>query len=105
MVAQWLRIRLPVQETRVRSLVWKIPHAAVQLSLCTTTVEPALQASGTAMTEAQMPRVQAPQQEATPVRRPSTSMKSISCSLQLEKSPCSNEDPAQPKINKIVKEK
>ena len=30
-VAQWLRIRLPVQGTRVRALVWGIPHAAERL--------------------------------------------------------------------------
>ena len=41
LVAQWLRIRLPMQETWVRSLVWKIPHDAGQLSSCTTTTESA----------------------------------------------------------------
>ena len=39
-MAQWLRIRLPMQGTRVRALVWKIPHAAEQLSPCATTTEP-----------------------------------------------------------------
>ena len=33
LVAQWLRICLPVQGTRVRALVGKIPHAAEQLGL------------------------------------------------------------------------
>ena len=37
LVAQRLRIRLPVQGTRVRALV---PHAAEQLSPCATTTEP-----------------------------------------------------------------
>ena len=32
LVVQWLRICLPVQGTWVWSLVWKIPHAAEQLS-------------------------------------------------------------------------
>ena len=35
LVAQWLRIHLPIQGTWVRSLVQKIPHAAEQLSPCT----------------------------------------------------------------------
>ena len=45
LVAQWLRICLPLQGTQVRALVpWcrKIPHAAEQLSPCATTTEPAL---------------------------------------------------------------
>ena len=42
LVAQWLRIRLPMQTTRVRCLMGKIPHAAEQLSPYTTTTEPAL---------------------------------------------------------------
>ena len=40
LVVQWLRIRLPVQGTRVRALVWEDP--TWQLSLCATTTEPAL---------------------------------------------------------------
>ena len=40
LVAQWLRIRLPMQGTPVRALVWEDhTHAAEQLSLCTTTTE------------------------------------------------------------------
>ena len=55
LVAQWLRIRLPMQGTQVRALgSGKIPHAAEQLSPCATT------------TEARMPRVRALQQEKTP---------------------------------------
>ena len=42
LMAQWLRIHLPMQGTRVQSLVWENPHAAEQLSPCTTTTEPAL---------------------------------------------------------------
>ena len=38
----WIRIGLPVQQTWAHSLVWKIPHAAEQLSLCATTTEPKL---------------------------------------------------------------
>ena len=42
LVAKWIRICLPMQETWVPSLVWKIPHALEQLSLCTTTTESVL---------------------------------------------------------------
>ena len=42
LVVQWLRIQLPMQVTRVQALVWKIPHAAEQLSPCATITEPAL---------------------------------------------------------------
>ena len=31
LVAQWLRICLPMQGTRVRALVWEDPHAVEQL--------------------------------------------------------------------------
>ena len=41
LVVQWLRICLPMQGTRVRALVWEIPHAAEQLGPCVTTAEPA----------------------------------------------------------------
>ena len=39
---QWIEIRLPMQETQVLSLVWKIPRAAEHLSPRSTTPELAL---------------------------------------------------------------
>ena len=42
LVVQWLRIRLPMQGTRVWALVQEIPHAVEQLSPCATTTKPAL---------------------------------------------------------------
>ena len=45
------------------------------------------------------PRACAPQREATPRRRPGTARKSSPRMPQLKKSPRSNKDPAQPKIN------
>ena len=66
-MAQWLRIHLPMQGTRVRALVQEdpIPHAAEQLSPCATTTEPACHT-----TEAHAPRAYAPQQETrAPQRR------------------------------------
>ena len=41
LVAQWLRICLPMQGTRVRAWSGKIPHAAEQLGPCATATEPA----------------------------------------------------------------
>ena len=46
LVAQWLRIRLPVQETQVRALVWEDPtcHGAarpVRHNYCACALEPA----------------------------------------------------------------
>ena len=74
LVAQWLRICLPMQETWVRSLVWKTPHVAEQLSPCTTTTEaseprarePQLLSLHATTTEAHAPRAQALQQEKPP---------------------------------------
>ena len=42
LVVQWLRIRLPMQGHGFKPWSGKIPHAAEQLSPCTTTTEPAL---------------------------------------------------------------
>ena len=51
------------------------------------------------------PRAQALQQEKPPQWEARAAQESSPCSLQLEKSPCSNHDPAQPKINKYFKTK
>ena len=40
LVAQWLRICLPMQGHRFEPWSRKIPHATEQLSLCATTTEP-----------------------------------------------------------------
>ena len=63
LVAQWLRIHLPMQGTRVWALVQKIPHAAEQLSLHSRAREPQLLSLRATTTEAHMPRARAPQQE------------------------------------------
>ena len=42
LVAQWLRIRLPMQGHGFKSWSGKIPHATEQLSPCITTTEPVL---------------------------------------------------------------
>ena len=62
-MAQWLRTHLPMQETWVQSLLWKIPHATQQLSPCATTSEPVLDGLGDATTEPLRPIDCALQQE------------------------------------------
>ena len=42
LVAQWVRIRLPVQGTGFDPWSGKIPHTTEQLSPCATTTEPVL---------------------------------------------------------------
>ena len=94
-MAQWLRIHLPTQEIQVRSLVWK-DHT------CGRTAKPmhhSYWALVLQLLKSMCPRACAPQWEATPRRSPGTARKSSPRSPQLEKSPCSNKDPAQPKIN------
>ena len=67
LVAQWLRIRLPMQGHGFEPWSGKIPHAAEQLSPCATTTEPALQSPRATTTEARTPRAPAPQQEKPPL--------------------------------------
>ena len=75
LVAQWLRICLPMQGTQVRSLVREdlTCHATEQLSPCATTTEPALYSPCSATSEA------------TTMRSPGTATKSSPHLPQLEK--------------------
>ena len=84
-------------------------HAAVQLSLCTTAIELALESLGCTITEPMCrsllkpvrPRARALQHEKPPQREACTLQLDSSLRLpQLEKSLHSSKDPAQPKINK-----
>ena len=102
LVAQWLRICLPMQGTRVRALIQEDPtcRGATKpvlnlcsracepqlLSLCSTARKPQLLSPRATTTEARAPRAHAPQQrEATAMRSPCTTMKSSPLSPQLEK--------------------
>ena len=70
-MVQWLRIRLPMQGTQIRALVWEDPtcHGATKahepqlLSLCSRAREPQLLSPRATTTEALTPRAHAPQQE------------------------------------------
>ena len=67
LVAQWLRIRLLMQGTRVRSLVWEYPTCrGATKPMCHNywACEPQLLSLRTTTTEAHTPRARAPQWEA-----------------------------------------
>ena len=71
LVVQWLRIRLPMQGTQVRSLVREDPTCCRAtkpqlLSLRSRAREPQLLSLHAATTEARMRRAHAPQQEKPP---------------------------------------
>ena len=92
-MAHWLRIRLPMQGTWVRALVWEDPTCrgatkarAPQLpSLCSRARVPQLLSLRATTTEAHTPRPRALQREATAMRSPHTAAKSSPHSPQLEK--------------------
>ena len=85
LVAQWQRICLPMQETRVWSLAQEdLTCLGVIKSTCRGDWSP-------------LPRACAP---LLARRSLSFAMKRCPCSMQLGKSPCSHEAPAQTKINK-----
>ena len=73
LVAQWLRIHLPMQGTRVRSLVREDPTCSGAtkpvpqlLSLRSRAHKPQLLSPHATTTEARAPRARAPQQEKPP---------------------------------------
>ena len=63
LVAQWLRIRLPMQGTRVRALVQEDPTCRGATKPMPTAAAPALWSPLATTTEARTPRARAPQQE------------------------------------------
>ena len=93
LVVQWLRIRLPVQETWLWALVREDPTCCGApepqlLSLCSRAHEPQLLSPCATTTEACVSRARALQWEATAMRSLCTANKSSPRSPQLEKSPC-----------------
>ena len=106
LVAQWLRIRLPMQGTRVRALVWEDPT-------CRMTTKPACHnywacplepmshnycSPRATTTEAHVPRAPAPQQEKPPQWEALAPQWRVAPAHHNYRKPaCSNEDPRQPK--------
>ena len=71
----------------------RIPHAAEQLSTCTTAAEPALWSPRATTTEAHTPRARAPQREATAMRSPCTAMRRVPRLPQLERAHAQQQGP------------
>ena len=113
LVAQWLRIRLPMQGTRVQALVREDPtcHGATKpvrhnyRACALEPVEPQLLSPWATTTEARAPRSHALQtREATAMRSPRTTTKSSPLSPQLEKASMQQRRPNAAK-NKFIKKK
>ena len=103
LVAQCQRIHLPMQETRVRSLVWKIPHAWEQLLPRSTATELVLQSRGTAAPEAPSLSAALCHERSPATRSLRTELERSPCSLQPARSPRGNES-AQPQVNAQIKQ-
>ena len=97
LVTQWWRIYLPVQENMSSSLVWEDPTCcgATKPTSCNSWAQ-VLQLLKSSLAERALQQEKPLQWEA---RAPQ--LESSPHSMQLEKSPCSNENPAQPKSIKI----
>ena len=109
LVAQWWGIHLPMQETQVWSLIQKDPAFLEETEpVChgnwACALQPALESWQAATSEPTHLRAQALRRETTAEKPMSTAWEQPR-SPQLEESPGSNEDPAQPKNkkNKIKK--
>ena len=111
LVAQWLRIRLPMQGTWVWALVWEDPtcHGATKPMhhncwACTLEPEPQLLNTRATTTEAHTPRAHALQQEKPLQWEALTLQRRVAPARRNQRKPVhSNKDPMQPKIKyKII---
>ena len=96
-MAQWIRIHLPMQGARVWSLVQEDPT-------CRKATKPAPQLLSlrATTTKAQVPRACALQQEKTPQGEARALQRRVAPACHSLRKPVrGNEDPVQPKINKI----
>ena len=87
---------LPAHVRRRRFHPWlgKIPHALEQLSPCTQPLSLCSRAQEPEVLNPEHPRACAQRQEKPPQEACTQQLESNTCSLQLEKSPCINKDPA-----------
>ena len=109
LVAQWLSIHLPVQETWIQSLIWEDPTClGATKPMChnywACALEPGSPNYVPKLLKPFCLRAHEPQQE-KPLQWEACTpqLESSLCLPQLEKNMCGNEDPAQPKINKVKK--
>ena len=109
LVAQWVRLRLPMQGHGFDPWPRKRPHAVEQTSLCTTTTEPALWSPQATSTGACEPRLLKPTRLEPVLRNKRSHHKEKPVHRNEEQLPlattresphASHEDPTQPKINK-----
>ena len=103
LVAQWLRIHLPMQETRVRALVREDPTCRgatkpVHHNYWARALEPLSHSYWSPCSWSLCSTTR----EATAVRSLRTTMKLAPLAATREKPARSNEDPMQPKINKYI---
>ena len=96
-MAQWLRIRLPRQRTRVRALVWEDPT-------CRGATKPVPPQLLSLCSRAREPRAVPATREATAMRSLRTAMKSSPRSPQLEKARAATKTQCSQK-NKFIKKK
>ena len=108
LVVEWLGILLPMQVTQVWSLVWEDPmcHGAakpVHRNCWACALEPRNHNSWAwvpQLLKLVCPRAHAPRQEKPPQQEAhAPQLESSPRAPKLEKSPCSNQGPAQPKVN------
>lgn len=91
-----------MQETLIQPLVWeKIPNAMEELSPCTTTIEAVLPSLGAVTNERVPPPGKPHALEPVPVARKSHHNKQPMHHNQ-RVAYATNEDPAQPKIHKLI---
>ena len=107
LVAQWLRIRLPMQGTWVRALVWEDStcRGATKPMCCNYwACESQLLCPCATTTEAHVPKACALQREATTMRSPRTAMKTSPHLPQLEKARTQQQkkDPTRPQKKRII---
>ena len=100
LMVQWLRVCFAKQGTPVWSLVWEHPPGCgatkpVHHSYWACALEPSSRNYW-----AQMPQLVKLMRSRACAAQQVKPLPSEACILQLEKSPCSSKDPAQPKINK-----
>ena len=110
LAVQWLRIRLPMQGTRVRALVQEDPtgHGATKpvhhnyWARAPRARAPQLLSPRATTTEAHVPRACALQQEKPPQWEAHAPQRIVPARHNQRKPANSNKDPMQPKINKFI---
>ena len=102
LVAQWQRIHLPMPDHLFNLWSGKTPHATEQLSQGAQQLSLCCRTQGLQLLKATPQSPYSTIGEGTAIS-PYTATKSSPPLTTTRENPCSNEDPAQPKIKKIIK--